>query len=154
MLPRVPWKIAALAHLSLLCAVGQAQAFLAPRRDYSTSHIAKPVSTHNGGKSWLWVHSGTVFQISGSFADWATSWKQPEGNSSLTESSGTYQGRFYRTAVARRAAFSAGLAAASYAIGWKWPKARRLVGVFNMTVGSGFAAAAISNAIRNPYYKP
>src|ERR1035437_2360335 len=53
-----------------------------------------------------------------------------------------------------RAAFSAGLAAASYVIGWKWPKARKLVGIFNMTVGSGFAAAAIGNTIRNPYYKP
>jgi hypothetical protein len=151
---RVSWKIAALAQLLLVCAVCQAQPFLARTPDGSMSYIAEPVSTHSGGKSWLWVHSGTAFQIAGSFADWATSWKQPEGNSLLAEGSGTYEGRFYRTAVAKRAAFSAGLAAASYVIGWKWPKAQKLVGIFNMTVGSGFAAAAIGNTIRNPYYKP
>jgi hypothetical protein len=93
-------------------------------------------------------------QLAGSFGDWATSWKQPEGNQLLAEPDGTYAGRFYRTGTVNKVALSAGLVAVSYAVAWKWPKARKYVGVFNMAVGAGFGSAAISNVVRNPYYKP
>jgi len=42
----------------------------------------------------------------------------------------------------------------SYAVAWKFPKTRKLVGIFNMSVGAGLAAAALRNIEDNPYYKP
>lgn len=105
-------------------------------------------------ESWWWIHTGVTMQLAGSFSDWATSWKQPEGNAWLTESGGRYEGRFYRSATIKRATFSSGLALASYVIAWKWPKTRKFLGTFNMTVGAGLASAAVSNVVRNPYYKP
>jgi len=82
------------------------------------------------------------------------SWKQPEGNQWLAEPGGPYAGKFYRSGTVRKAALSAGLAVVSYAVAWKWPKARKYVGVFNMAIGASFGAAAVSNVIRNPYLKP
>jgi hypothetical protein len=101
-----------------------------------------------------WVTAGVTMQAAGSFADWATSWKQPEGNSMLATSSGTYAGKFYRTGTARKGMLTGGLALVSYAIAWKFPKTRKFVGMFNMSVGAGYAAAAFSNIANNPYYKP
>jgi hypothetical protein len=141
-----------MAGLTIMCGAGRAQELVSPVSRYVGSATApKDVS---GATSWHWVHAGTALQVAGSFGDWATSWKQPEGNGLLAEGSGAYAGRFYRRGTANKVAFSAGLAAVSYAVAWKWPKARRYVGIFNMTVGAGFGAAAISNVIRNPYYKP
>ena len=111
-------------------------------------------STAPHSDSWWWVTTGVTVQVAGSFADWATSWKQPEANSLLAQPSGTYAGRFYRTGTVRKGLFSGGIALLSYAIAWKFPKTRKFVGVFNMAAGTGFAAAALRNVQENPYYKP
>jgi hypothetical protein len=93
-------------------------------------------------------------QVAGSFADWATSWKQPEGDAMLAQSSGTYAGRFYRTGAMRKGALTGGIALLSYAVAWKFPKTRKFVGIFNFSLGAGYAAEAVRNAEVNPYYKP
>ena len=149
---QVSCMLLTVAGLAIACHAGYAQEFLSPGPSYASSLRAAPETSPS--PSLLWVHAGVAMQVAGSFADWATSWKQPEGNSLMAEPGGQYAGRFYRTGTANKVAVSAGLAAVSYAIAWKWPKARRYVGVFNMSVGAGFGAAAISNTVRNPYYKP
>ena len=116
----------------------------------SNSHL----NSYSHPDSWWCVTSGVTMQVAGSFADWATSWKQPEGNSLLAQSSGTYAGRFYRTGTARKGLLSGGIALVSYAVAWKFPKTRKYVGMFNMSAGAGFAAAALRNIEVNPYYKP
>lgn len=103
--------------------------------------------------SWWWVHSGVTMQLAGTFSDWATSWKQPEGNQWLAQSGGAYAGKFYRAGTAKKFGLAVGLSVVSYAVAWKWPKTRRFIGVFNMTMGGAFAAAAVRNAVENPYYK-
>jgi hypothetical protein len=115
---------------------------------------AQELNSYSHQDSMWWVTSGVTMQVAGSFADWATSWKQPEGNSLLAQPSGEYSGRFYRTGTARKGLLSGGIALVSYAIAWKFPKTRKFVGVFNMSVGAGFAVAAFRNAENNPYYKP
>jgi hypothetical protein len=146
------------AGLVIACHPGRAQQLLSPATSLlpGSSYVASLRSTRDTSPppSWLWVHTGVAMQVAGSFGDWATSWKQPEGNQWLAQSGGQYAGRFYRTGTANKVAVSAGLAAVSYAVAWKWPKTRKYVGVFNMSVGAGFGAAAISNVVRNPYYKP
>ena len=104
--------------------------------------------------SWWWVTSGVTMQVAGSFADWATSWKQPEGNSMLAQSSGEYTGRFYRTGTVRKGLLSGGIALVSNAVAKKFPRTRRFVGIFNMSMGAAFSAAALTNIEVNPYYKP
>ena len=59
--------------------------------------------------SLVWVHVGVTAQLAGTFADWATSWKQPEGNSLLTQSSGQYAGRFYRSGTAVKFGIAGGV---------------------------------------------
>ena len=141
-----------IAGLVLACNGARAQELVTPEMGFVRT-VAVP---REGSRtpSWQWVHAGVALQAAGSFGDWATSWKQPEGNSLLAESGGRYAGRFYRSGTVQKAAFSGGLALVSYAVAWKWPKTRKFVGIFNMTVGAGFGAAAVSNVIRNPYYKP
>ena len=158
------WMLLTVAGLGIACHAGRAQQLLSPGTTLSpgtsllpaTSYVASLRTTRQASPSpsWLWVHTGVAMQVAGSFSDWATSWKQPEGNQLLAEPGGQYKGRFYRTGTVNKVALSAGLAAVSYAIAWKWPKARKYVGVFNMSVGAGFGSAAISNVVRNPYYKP
>jgi hypothetical protein len=140
------------AGLAIACRAGHAQELLSPGTSYGTSLRTTPEASPS--PSWLWVHTGVAMQVAGSFADWATSWKQPEGNQLLAQPSGPYAGRFYRSGTANKVAISGGLVVVSYAIAWKWPKTRKYVGVFNMAVGAGFGSAAISNVARNPYYKP
>jgi len=94
----------------------------------------------------MWVHAGVAIQVAASAADWATSWKKPEANQWLAEPGGAYQGTFYRAGAARKAGLSAGLAVASYVLAWKWPRARRYIGIFNMSIGAGYGAAAVSNS--------
>ena len=101
-------------------------------------------------QAWWWVHAGVALQVAGNLADVATSWKQPEGNSWLAQSSGPYAGKFYTSGALKKTLLSVCLASASYAIAYKWPKTRRLVGIFNMTVGAGFAAEAANNLAQNP----
>ena len=149
---QVSCMLLTVAGLAIACHAGYAQEFLSPGPSYASSLRAAPETSPS--PSLLWVHAGVAMQVAGSFADWATSWKQPEGNQLLTQSSGPYAGRFYRTGTVNKVALSGGLAVVSYAIAWRWPKARKYVGVFNMSVGAGFGSAAISNVIRNPYYKP
>jgi len=108
-----------------------------------------PVS-RGSGSSWMWVHAGVAVQVAGSAADWATSWKQPEANQWLAEPGGAYQGTFYHEGTVRKDGLSAGLAAASYVLAWKWPRARRYIGIFNMSIGAGYGAAAVSNRLRGP----
>jgi len=146
--------------LVVACHAGRAQELLSPGLGYGSSlRTTRETSREttreaSSSPSWLWVHTGVAVQVAGSFADWATSWKQPEGNQLLAESSGPYAGRFYRSGTAAKVGLSAGLAVVSYAIAWKWPKVRKYVGVFNMSVGAGFSSAAINNVRTNPYYKP
>ena len=127
----------------------------------ATSSYASTVVRENPGSiaaprrdSWWWVHAGVAVQLAGTFSDWATSWKQPEGNQWLAQSGGDYAGRFYRTGTAKKFALAAGLSLVSYGLAWKWPKMRRFVGIFNLTMGGGMAAAAVKNVAQNPYYKP
>ena len=110
--------------------------------------------TRGSRESWLWVHSGVAVQLAGTFSDWATSWKQPEGNQLLAQSGGAYAGRFYREGTVRKFGLAAGISTMSYLVAWKWPRARRVVGIFNVSMGASFAAAAVHNAIVNPYYRP
>jgi hypothetical protein len=146
------WMLLTVAGLAIACHPGHAQELLAPGASYGYS--LRTTREASPSPSLLWVHAGVAMQVAGSFADWATSWKQPEGNQLLAQSGGQYAGRFYRTGTVDKVAISAGLAAVSYAIAWKWPKARKYVGVFNMAAGAGLGSAAISNVVRNPYYKP
>jgi len=88
----------------------------------------------------------------GSFADWATSWKQPEGNQLLTQSSVRTPAGFYRTGTVNKVALSAARRR-QLRHRMEMAQGRKYVGVFNMSVGAGFGSAAISNVIRNPYYK-
>jgi hypothetical protein len=146
------WMLLTVAGLLVACHAARAQEFVSPGAGYGSS--LKTTRDSSPSPSWLWVNSGVATQVAGSFADWATSWKQPEGNQLLAQPDGPYAGRFYRTGTVNKVAFSAGLAALSYVVAWKWPHSRKYVGVFNMAVGAGFGAAAISNVVRNPYYKP
>ena len=150
------WMLLTVAGLGIACHSGHAQELLARDTSLSpgTSYVAGLRTTREASPSWLWVHTGVAMQLAGTFGDWATSWKQPEGNQLLAEPGGKYAGRFYRTGTVNKVALSAGLVAVSYAVAWKWPKTRKYVGVFNMSVGAGYGAAAISNVVRNPYYKP
>jgi len=117
----------------------------------SAAAIATPaVAPPDKSQAWRWVHAGVALQVAGNLADVATSWKQPEGNSWLTQSSGPYAGKFYTSGALKKTLLSVCLASASYAIAYKWPKTRRLVGIFNMTVGAGFAAEAANNLAQNP----
>jgi len=142
-----------MAGLLIACDAGRAQEFVSPQMSPVRS-VAPAPKEGSGSGSWLWIHTGVAVQVAGSFADWATSWKQPEGNQGLAQSGGQYAGTFYRSGTVRKAALSGGLAVVSYVMAWKWPKARKYIGVFNMAVGGGFGAAAVSNVVRNPYYKP
>jgi hypothetical protein len=146
------WMMLMTAGLVMTCDGARAQELVTPEMGFVRSAgVAREAS---GSPSWQWVHTGVALQVAGSFGDWATSWKQPEGNGLLAETGGRYAGTFYRSGTVQKAAFSGGLALLSYAVAWKWPRARKYVGVFNMTVGAGYGAAAVSNVIRNPYYKP
>jgi hypothetical protein len=89
----------------------------------------------------------------GNSLDWAISWKQPEGNSLLAQTGGQYSGDLYRTGTHRKIAVAGGLALVSYALGWKWPKLRKYVGIFDMVSGATWTGVAFSNVARNPYYK-
>ena len=142
--------VSILSGLAITCGTGRTQELVSPANKYVSSAPAPRDAA--GSASWRWVHAGVAVQLAGSLADWATSWKQPEGNGFLAETSGPYAGRFYRSGTERKAAFSGGLVIVSYLVARKWPKTRKYVGLFNMTVGAGFGAAAISNVVRNPYY--
>jgi hypothetical protein len=146
------WKLPMIAVLVITCDGARAQELVTPEMGFVRS-VAVPREA-SGSPSWQWVHTGVAMQVAGSFGDWATSWKQPEGNRLMAESGGRYAGTFYRSGTATKAGLSAGLAALSYAVAWKWPKTRKFVGAFNMAVGAGFGFAAVSNVVRNPYYKP
>ena len=98
--------------------------------------------------SLLWVHAGVAVQIGGNFADIATSWQQPEATRWLATN-----GRFERHGATAKLGLSAGIALASYAIAWKWPRARRYVGIANLSLGATWGAVAASNYIRNPYFR-
>lgn len=103
--------------------------------------------------SWNWIHAGVAAEIMGDGLDWATSWKQPEGNRLLAETGGEYSGRLYRVGSWRKGAAAAGIALVSYGVAWKWPKLRRYVGIFDLSLGATWAVVACSNVARNPYYR-
>ena len=102
---------------------------------------------------WKWVHAGVAAQLAGNTADFATSWKQPEATKWLQETSGPYQGRFYRRGAAGKIAVSGCVTAVSYLVAWKWPKSRKYVGILNLSLGATFGGVAASNYIRNPYFR-
>jgi hypothetical protein len=114
---------------------------------------AQETNIYSHSDSWWWVTGGVTVQVAGSFADWATSWKQPEGNPMLADSSGPYAGRFYRSGTIRKGLLTGGMALVSFAIAKRFPKARKFVGLFNMSVGAGYAAEAFRNTQVNPYFK-
>jgi hypothetical protein len=89
----------------------------------------------------------------GHFSDWATSWRQPELNPWLAEKTGPYTGQLYRAGTYRKAGTVAVFAGLSYLAAWRYPKARKWIGW--ISGGSGVAALgmAVSNVIRNPYYR-
>jgi hypothetical protein len=119
----------------------------------SVAPVQPTVSLQKSDSLW-WVHAGVTAQLAGTFADWATSWKQPEGNSLLAQSGGEYAGRFYRSGTAIKFGIAAGVTAVSYVVACKWPKTRKYVGIFNLAMGAGFSAQAFRNVAENPYYKP
>jgi len=124
---------------------------LSPNSSYAAS--LRNTREASNSPSWLWVHTGVAMQVAGSFADWATSWKQPEGNPMLADSSGPYAGRFYRSGTIRKGLLTGGMALVSFAIAKKFPRTRKFVGLFNMSVGAGYAAEAFRNTQVNPYFK-
>lgn len=143
------WSVAAFA-VGVLAQVpcrAQLSSYVQPSSYSQASSTSHP-------DSWWWVTSGVTVQVAGSFADWATSWKQPEGNSLLAQSSGAYTGRFYRTGTMRKGLLSGGIAVVSFAVAKKFPRTRRFVGIFNMSMGAAFSSAALTNIKENPYYKP
>src|ERR1017187_7042216 len=96
------WMLLTVAGLVIACPVGLAQELLLP----GSSYVASLRTTRQASPSWLWVHTGVAMQVAGSFGDWATSWKQPEGNQLLAEPGGQYKGRFYRTGTVNKVALS------------------------------------------------
>src|ERR1035438_8124677 len=66
--------------------------------------------------TWNWVNVGVAAEVMGNSLDWATSWKQPEGNQLLAQQSGNYTGELYRTGTNRKIAVAGSLAIVSYAI--------------------------------------
>jgi hypothetical protein len=120
----------------------------------SSVSAAQPANSLHKADSLWWVNAGVTAQLAGTFADWATSWKQPEGNSLLAQSGGEYSGRFYRTGTAIKFGIAAGVTAVSYVVACKWPKTRKYVGIFNLAMSAGFSAQAFRNVAENPYYKP
>ena len=127
---RRSWMLPIMAGLVITCDAGRAQELFSPEMGYVRS-VAAPREA-SGSASWQWVHTGVAVQVAGSFGDWATRWKQPEGNSWMAEPGGRYGGTFYRSGTVHKATLSAGLAAVSYAVAWKWPKTRKYVGIFNI----------------------
>jgi hypothetical protein len=103
--------------------------------------------------SWNWINAGVAVQTLGNSLDWATSWKQPEANSFLAQAGGPYAGDLYRTGTPRKFGIGAGVTAASYLVGWKWPRTRKAVGILNLVLGGVWTGAALSNVARNPYYR-
>jgi len=138
-----------MAGMMITCNAGRAQELVSSKTGDFHS-VAAPRHA-SGTPSWAWVHIGVAMQVAGNMGDWATSWKQPEGNRWLAQPDGPYAGTLYRSGTVHKAALSAGLAVASYTVAWKWPKTRKYIGVFNMTAGASFGAAAVSNAVRNPH---
>ena len=89
--------------------------------------------------SWNWINVGVAAEAM--------------GNSLLAQTGGQYSGELYRTGTNRKIAVAGGLALVSYAIGWKWPKLRKYVGIFDMVSGATWTGVAFSNVARNPYYR-
>ena len=155
-----------LIPLTFVLAIGlgsaSAQSFLTSddARDTASTVVPSPVVgvqpslTQAKKDSLVWVHVGVTAQLAGTFADWATSWKQPEGNSLLQQSGGQYAGRFYRSGTAVKFGIAGAVTGVSYIIAWKFPKTRKYIGIFNGAMGAGFAAQAFRNIADNPYYKP
>src|ERR1035441_25684 len=106
------WMLLTVTGLVIACHAGRAQELLSPGTTLSpgSSYVASLRTTREASPSWLWVHTGVAMQVAGSFSDWATSWKQPEGNQLLAEPGGQYKGRFYRTGTVNKVDLSAGLA--------------------------------------------
>ncbi len=100
--------------------------------------------------SWWWVHAGTALLLAGTSADVASSWKQPEGNPWLAQNSGPYKGKFYTSGAVKKSLLSAGLVSASYVLAKRWPKTRRFVGMFDMTIGAALTGVAANNVVQNP----
>ena len=106
------WILPMVAGLAITCDAGHAQELAASEMGYARSVGGSRKAPGSG--SWQWVHAGVALQVAGSFGDWATSWKQPEGNQLLAEPGGRYSGTFYRSGTVYKAGISAGLAAVSY----------------------------------------
>ena len=107
----------------------------------------------NRPPSMLPVHAGVSIMVMGEFADWATSWRQPERNPLLAERSGPYTGLLYKTGTYRKLGLTAGLVTASYAVAWRYPRHRKLIGWLGVAVGYTALCVALSNILRNPYYR-
>ncbi len=102
----------------------------------------------------MWpVHFGVTLQIAGNTFDGLTSWKQAEQTRWLADQSGMYQGHFYRSGAAKKALLSSIIVAASYPIALRWPKTRKYVALVNGVLGATWTGVAVSNVVRNPYFR-
>jgi hypothetical protein len=98
-----------------------------------TLALALPLAAQD----WRWIHAGVVAHALGSAADGWSSWGREEANPILAE-----RGRFQHRAVAIKAAEFGVTTAATYLIGRKQPKLRRLLGIVNLGMGTTYGAVA------------
>jgi hypothetical protein len=100
-----------------------------------------------------WVHGTVAAHIMAASLDGLSSWKQPESNPLYAEATGPQTGRFYRKGAARLAGITLSIGAVSEAVGWLKPSWRRYVGALNAGAAAVHEGVAVSNVVRNPYYR-
>ncbi|MGP8246291.1 MAG: hypothetical protein ACLQVN_17445 [Bryobacteraceae bacterium] len=100
-----------------------------------------------------WVHGTVAAHIMAAALDGLSSWKQAESNPLYAEAAGPQTGRFYRTGAARLAGITLSIGAVSEAVGWLKPSWRRYVGALNAGAAAAHEGVAVSNLVRNPYYR-
>ena len=115
--------------------------------------LAEKLASPEPASYGQWVVMPVVVNIAGNSFDALSSWKQPESNKFLMEKSGPYQNKFYRNSLQKKALMVGSVAAISLAVGYKWPRTRRFLGLLNGSFGVTFTGVAISNIVRNPYYR-
>ena len=135
-----------LAVLAVLPCYGQPR-WMNPKK------LAEKIVSSEPASYSQWVIMPVVANIAGNSFDALSSWKQPEANKFLAQTSGTYRNKFYRDSLGKKAALVGGVAAVSLAVGYKWPRTRRFLGVVNGAYGVTYTGVAISNIARNPYYR-
>ena len=118
-----------------------------------TYHAPQLASVKTPAPTAWWLHGPCALQATMAFADGLSSWRQGEGNVLLVETFGPQAGHFYRTGAARLGAFTGGIVAASYVVGYLKPSWRRYIGILNLGMGAGHAGAVAYNLRENPIYR-